>query len=87
MLAPIDKPGVGTCPPRMCEPCFEAGRLEPAAIVHHVTWLTPDNINDQYVTLSWDNLMRVCRDCHAAIHGDRPQQRVRFGENGEVLPL
>lgn len=87
MLAPVDKPGAGVCPPRMCERCFEEGRLVPAEIVHHVVWLTPDNIDDPETALSWGNLMRVCRDCHAAIHNPGAEPRVRFGEDGEVLPL
>ena len=87
MAAPIDVPGVGTCPPYVCERCFSAGRLSAAEIVHHIEWLTPDNIDDPDVALSWDNLMRVCRDCHAAIHCPGAEARVRFGENGEVLPL
>lgn len=87
MAAPIEVPGVGTCPPFMCERCFERGRLVPAEIVHHVEWLSPDNIDDPEVALSWGNLMRVCRDCHAALHGVGPEPRVRFGDDGEVLPL
>ena len=78
----------GACPPFMCERCFERGRLVPAEIVHHVTWLTPENIGDPSVSLSFDNLMRVCRDCHAQIHsGNGFEQRVCFDENGRVVPL
>lgn len=78
----------GTVPPLMCERCFEAGRLRPAEIVHHIVWLTPDNVNDPSVTLDERNLMRVCRDCHAEIHyPDEFRQRVAFDENGRVVPL
>ena len=81
--------GGGLCPPYMCERCFERGRLVPAEIVHHKVWLTPENITDPTVTLSYGNLMRVCRDCHAAIHSGEGdfRQRVGFDENGRVVRL
>ena len=77
------------CPPGMCERCFERGRLVPAEIVHHIRHLSPENIGDPEVSLSFGNLMRVCRDCHAELH--YPDQsytpRVSFDENGRVIPL
>ena len=77
------------CPPGMCERCFERGRLVPAEIVHHIQHLSPENIGDPEVSLSFGNLMRVCRDCHAELH--YPDQsytpRVSFDENGRVIPI
>lgn len=35
----------------ICERCGE-----PAKICHHKTYLTRENINDQAIALSWDNL-------------------------------
>lgn len=78
----------GIVPPGMCERCFSLGRLRPADTIHHKVHLSPDNIGDPKVTLSFDNLMRVCRDCHAAIHAGTdglPESRVTFGPDGEVL--
>lgn len=82
----------GVCPPLMCERCFSKGVLKPAKIVHHVVHLSPENIGDQNVSLSLDNLMRVCKECHDEIHyGDMNQTsytpRVRFDEEGRVVPL
>lgn len=85
----------GMCPPGMCEQCFTRGEMKPAEIVHHIRWLTPHNIDNPDITLNTDNLMRVCRDCHAEIHkstyANKPKKsvkpRVRFGPNGEVLPI
>lgn len=78
----------GVCPPYMCERCFEMGVVRPAEIVHHVTHLSPENITDPDVSLSFKNLMRVCRDCHARLHGaDDYEQRVAFDESGRVVPL
>ena len=76
------------CPPGMCERCFERGRLVPAEIVHHIQHLSPENIGDPEVSLSFSNLMRVCRDCHAEIHYPSDYTaRVSFDENGRVIPL
>ena len=79
----------GTCPPLMCERCFElTARLVPAEIVHHIHPLSPENIDDPDVTLSTDNLMRVCRDCHAQLHSSSDfVPRVAFDEQGRVVPI
>lgn len=77
----------GPCPPYMCEECFRRGELTPAKIVHHRRWLSPDNITDSRVTLGWDNLERVCQECHNRIHFglDDFVQRVTFGPDGRVV--
>lgn len=55
----------------LCEDCKAKGLITPGEIVHHKTELTPDNINDASVTLSWSNLRLVCREHHAELHGKR----------------
>ena len=50
----------------MCQECHD----RPGEIVHHRVWLTPDNINDSAVTLSYSNLEYVCHSCHDKIHGN-----------------
>ena len=67
----------------LCERCLERGLCEPGEIVHHKTELTPDNIHNPAVTLSWDNLQLVCRNCHAALHG--AERRYRVDELGRVI--
>lgn len=52
----------------LCERCLEQGILRPGDTVHHKIHLTPKNINDPNITLNWDNLMLLCRDCHAEVH-------------------
>jgi 5-methylcytosine-specific restriction endonuclease McrA len=47
----------------LCEYC----RSVPGEIVHHVIWLTPDNIHDPGIALARDNLRYACRDCHNKI--------------------
>lgn len=72
-------------PPRMCERCFSRGKLVPAKVVHHKIWLTPENIDDPHVTLSFENFQRLCQDCHAAVHSGEQESRVTFDENGNVV--
>lgn len=76
----------GIVPPHMCERCFELGKLTPAKVVHHKEHLSPTNINDPHVTLSFDNLQRLCQDCHAIVHGKKVEMRVAFDEHGRVIP-
>lgn len=47
----------------ICERCGD-----PARIVHHKTYITPDNINNPAITLSWDNLEALCQTCHTREH-------------------
>ena len=70
----------------LCEICLSKGLYKPGEIVHHKVMLTPENIDDPTVTLNWQNLQLVCRDCHAEIH-DRRQRRYKIDELGRVSPL
>lgn len=62
----------------LCERC---GR--PGVIVHHKIPLTPENVTDPDITLNWENLQLLCRDCHAAVH--KPQKRYTVDELGRVI--
>lgn len=68
----------------LCEIHRANGDIVPAEIVHHRQELTPDNINDPAVALSYDNLQAVCRDCHAAIHSGK---RYTVLSDGSIAPL
>ena len=50
--------------------------------MHHKIPLTPENVTDPEITLNWDNLMLLCRECHAAVH--KPQKRYTVDELGRV---
>ena len=67
----------------LCEVCLAKGVITPAEIVHHKIELTPENITDPSITLSFDNLQCVCRECHAVAHGAR-QRRWSIDEFGRV---
>ena len=70
----------------LCEDCLAKGLYVPGRIVHHKTHLTPQNINDPSITLSWDNLKLVCMDCHAAEHSNG-ERRYTFDELGNVVEV
>lgn len=70
----------------LCEECKE--RL--GYIVHHKIHLTPENINDPEVGLSFKNLEFVCIDCHNRIHGknyDEIKDRVRYSFDEDGNPI
>ena len=76
----------------LCEPCLKSGRVTIGQIVHHIVHLSPENINDHSISLSFDNLETVCRDCHAKEHPeiygkDSPAEPVRyaFDEDGNLI--
>lgn len=47
----------------ICEICGNPGEE-----VHHKKYITPTNINNPEITLNWDNLQLLCKNCHNAIH-------------------
>lgn len=67
----------------LCEECLKQGIYKPGEIVHHKEHISQENINDPSVTLSFDNLELLCRDCHEKIH-DRRKRRYRVDEMGRV---
>lgn len=52
----------------LCEDCKANGIIKPGEEVHHVIPLSPKNIDNPEITLSWDNLRLLCWDCHKARH-------------------
>lgn len=70
----------------LCEICYRSGRVTPGEIVHHKIHITPQNITNPEIVLSWDNLELVCRDCHAQVHGKKPR-RFTVDAAGRVTAL
>lgn len=67
----------------MCERCHSALGF----IVHHKKYITPENINDPNITLSWDNLEYICQDCHNIEHSEKfVGLRYTFGPDGQIVP-
>lgn len=70
----------------LCERCRAAGRLVPAVIVHHRIHLTPELMKDPNMTMGWNNLEALCRDCHNKEHfREQKEQRYAFGPDGSLL--
>lgn len=69
----------------LCESCLSKGQYKAGEIVHHKVHLTPNNINDPSVSLNWDNLELLCRDCHGKEH-DKVIRRYKVDELGRIIP-
>lgn len=67
----------------LCEVCLSKGIFRAGEIVHHKIHLTPENIADPSVSLDWDNLCLLCRDCHAQAH-DAKKRRYKVDDMGHV---
>lgn len=52
----------------LCENCLRKGIYKVGEIVHHKIEIDPVNINNPEITLNFNNLELLCRDCHAAMH-------------------
>ena len=62
----------------LCQECMKKGLITPATQVHHRVSPFQRGLSDadfQYYAWSLDNLEAICRDCHAAIHGQEGQVR------------
>lgn len=68
----------------LCEMC-----KKPGYIVHHKEELSPENINNHSITLSWENLQYLCKSCHNKVHGiaakQEPIRHVMFNAQGDVI--
>lgn len=70
----------------LCERCLKKGLYVSGVIVHHKVYLTPENVNDPAVSLNWNNLELVCRDCHAQEH-DGLKRRYKVDELGRITAV
>lgn len=75
-----------------CERCMEEVRtgvrkiedIQPGLIVHHKVELTPDNIGDPAIALSFDNLELLCEEHHNRQHKAKPK-RYSFDAKGNII--
>ena len=68
----------------LCERCLKKGLYNPAEIVHHKVHISEDNINDPKITLAFENLEALCRECHEEEHGgDTREARRKWTEKGK----
>ena len=66
----------------LCETCRKPGH-----IVHHKKHITLVTIDDPYITLSHDNLMYLCLECHNSQHAGQQSIRedVMFTVDGQLI--
>ncbi len=67
----------------LCERCSGPGK-----IVHHIEYITPENINDPAITLNHSNLELLCQDCHNREHHEKEGATaygMSFDENGDLI--
>lgn len=69
----------------LCELCLQQGLYTPGEIVHHKIHITPENIQDPSIVLSYDNLQLLCRKHHAEIHERKSARRYVFDSYGNVI--
>lgn len=69
----------------LCEDCMKRGVYTPGKEVHHVEELKPWNIHRPEVTLNFDNLVLLCKECHKARHKQTESRRYTIGPDGEVI--
>lgn len=80
----------------LCQDCLAKGMYVPAEEVHHIIPLTPENINDVRISLSMNNLISLCRECHKQRHiamsegkaqnlGERRKRRYSVDAFGNVV--
>ncbi len=68
----------------LCENCLARGIYKPGEIVHHIEHITPENISNPEITLNFNNLELVCRDCHAEKHKAKKIFRYEISPDGHV---
>ena len=64
---------------------MKEGKITPAEEVHHIKFITPENINDPSITLNYKNLVALCREHHRRRHGAR-DLRYTFDAYGRLIP-
>lgn len=68
----------------LCERCLKKGLYNPAIVVHHKRHITPENLKDPRITLSFDNLEALCWSCHETEHKGK-KRRYTVDREGHVI--
>lgn len=73
----------------VCERCQNRNGI--GNIAHHKTYITPKNIDDEEVTMNWDNLECLCQVCHNKEHHREEKNPTReglaFDEAGQLVRM
>ena len=68
----------------LCQDCLNNGYITTAEEVHHISELTPENINDPSITTGLNNLVSLCHNCHTARHLKKTK-RFRIDKSGRLI--
>lgn len=74
----------------LCERCLAKGKYVLGDEVHHKIHLSPDNINNPDITLSFDNLELLCASCHSLHHNSKykpTREDVMFDSIGNLIKV
>ena len=76
----------------LCERCLEGNKVVAGEELHHIKHLTPENINDPYISLNWDNLKFLCKTCHNEVHtrfesSEVIREGLTFDNNGNIIQV
>ena len=69
----------------LCERCLKRGLIEPAEIVHHRVYLTPETIKDPAMRTGRKNLEALCWSCHEREH--KSKRRYQVDAEGHVAAI
>ena len=69
----------------LCERCLANGEYNPAKIVHHKIYITPENINNPSIILDHNNLEALCQECHNKEHNAKNKRRYRVDHDGNLI--
>ncbi len=73
----------------LCERCLKKGKYVLGDEVHHKKHLSPDNINNPDVTLSFNNLELLCASCHSIEHNRSKENclddGLMFDDDGDLV--
>lgn len=64
----------------LCERCGE-----PAEIVHHKTYINPNNCTNPEILTDWNNLEALCLKCHNEEHFKKVEKRYKVDKNGRPI--
>ena len=67
----------------LCEMCHD----KPGYIVDHIEELTPENINDQMITMHYRNFQYLCQACHNRKTFGKEEDRYCFDDEGNPIPI
>ncbi len=73
----------------LCERCLRSGRYVAGVIVHHIVHLDDSNYGNPDISLNWNNLELLCRECHNEVHkrGRVLPRRYRVDSAGHVISI